>query len=254
MPIIAPHIAAAESELDALQAQYSEAREALKKIECERKPTLFVEGPTEYKLYKALLERFRPATADQIYVAMPPARAGANYVTNMLRAWEYKNKHLLVEQRLQCVGIVDADNEGLSAKKRFSDDIRSPKQASVMSLGVPKHLTQGINKGLQLPISLEYLWAPDVWIRARERDWLDPCNPSDGINASLACRVIDGAESLNSILNEEEQLYLKHRPRDASKTEWLEFMLDEDDLTLETQASEFLAILDIAIGKLGVSP
>src|SRR3954447_13324889 len=105
MAIIAPHIKAAQIALADATTQAADLKAKLEQFNQANLPTLFVEGATDYVVFRRLLQQFRPRQAQQIYLAEPPLRAGANYVTNMLRSWEYRTKHLPIDQRRSAVGI-----------------------------------------------------------------------------------------------------------------------------------------------------
>ena len=69
-------------------SQATDLRIKLEQYNPANLPTLFVKGPTDYAVFKRLLQLFRPAQAQQVFLVEPPQRAGANYITNMLRSWE----------------------------------------------------------------------------------------------------------------------------------------------------------------------
>src|SRR5690606_36471108 len=99
MAIIAPHINAAQVALAEATSQAADLRTKREQFNQSNLPTLFVEGPTDYAVFKKSLQLFRPEQAEQLFLAEPPPRAGANYVANMLRSWEFRTKHLPVPQR-----------------------------------------------------------------------------------------------------------------------------------------------------------
>ncbi|MAN66229.1 AAA family ATPase [uncultured Hyphomonas sp.] len=250
MPIIAPHIAKAQSDLNDALEQSRDLNEKLVRLNPGKKPTLFIEGPTEYRLYSDLLRKFRPENAEAIFLAEPPARAGANYVANMLRAWEYKNRHLSATERRFAVGIVDLDDEGKGVERRFSQEIQNPKFVKLSTLPVPGHLVGGTEIGLLIPVCLEHLWPVDIWSHAKAQGWLELRSTKEGLSDELTRRLIDDGETLNDIVSDDDQLFLKNWPLDERKSDWMSYILALEDPHLERVASEHLRVLDSACAEL----
>lgn len=140
MAIIAPHIRAAQDALTETATQAADLRSKLEQFNQQNRPAIFVEGPTDYVVFKRLLELFRPQQFQAVFLAEPPARAGANYVTNMLRLWEFRTKHLSLAERRAAVGIVDGDGEGDRAHDNFFGETVGWKHVSLIRLGRPAHL------------------------------------------------------------------------------------------------------------------
>jgi predicted ATPase len=172
MAIIAPHIKAAQVALAEATSQAADLKAKLQQHNQNNLPTIFVEGATDYLVLKRLLELFRPAQAQQVFIAEPPQRAGANYVANMLRSWEFRTKHLPPAQRRTAVGIVDRDPEGDGACSRFENDNVNWRHVSLMKLDIPEHLAPACDLGITIPVSLEELWPADVWTHAAHQGWL----------------------------------------------------------------------------------
>ncbi len=172
MAIIAPHIKAAQSALAESVSQAADLRAKLEQFNQENLPTLFMEGKTDYLVFQRLLQLFRPGQAEHIFIAEPPPRAGANYVTNMLRSWEFRTKHLPTQQRQSAVGIIDADSEGNGAYNRFHGDEIAWKHVSLIKLAQPPHLIAAYELGVTLPVCLEELWPQEVWDYAGQQGWL----------------------------------------------------------------------------------
>ena len=163
MAIIAPHVKTAQSALSTALEQAENLKQQVEAANAENRPALFVEGACEYIVFRAILDRLRADFSDSIFLAEPPNRAGANYVSNMLRSWEYRIKHLDLEDRHNSFGIVDLDEEGLAAAARLGSEIRRPRYIRLVQLNWPTHLAPARHLGMSLPITLEELLPPAEW-------------------------------------------------------------------------------------------
>lgn len=256
MAIIAPHIRAAQVALAEATSHAADLKTKLEQFNQTNLPTLFVEGPTDYAVFKRLLQLFRPEQAQQVFLAEPPPRAGANYVTNMLRSWEFRTKHLPLQQRSSAVGIVDGDAEGDGAYSRFNSEDVTWKHASVIKLGQPEHLTAACELGITVPICLEELWPSDVWQYAEHQGWLSPRSKKGLIGEKLLQRLAEEDERLSDLIDDEWRRYFEWRVNDdqlsTSKVDWASYVTSLTRAQMELIAAEHLKVLDEALGKLGI--
>lgn len=256
MAIIAPHIRAAQVALAEATSQAGDLRTKLEQFNQANLPTLFVEGPTDYAIFKKLLQLFRPLQAQQVFLAEPPPRAGANYVTNMLRSWEFRTKHLPAQQRSSAVGIVDGDVEGASAHDRFKNENVSWKHVSIIKLGQPTHLTAACELGITVPICLEELWPSAVWQHADQQGWLSPRSKKGLIGENLLQRLAEDDERLSDLIDHSWRTYFERRVNDdqnsTAKVDWAAYITALPRSEIEPIAEEHLKVLDEAIGKLGI--
>ena len=256
MAIIAPHIMAAQLALAEATLQAEDLRSKLAAFNQANLPTLFVEGTTDYVVFKRLLEQFRPEQAKKLFFAEPPPRAGANYVANMLRSWEFRTKHLPVAQRRSAVGIVDGDAEGDGAYERFSKEDVKWKHVSLIKLDQPAHLTSARNLGITVPICLEELWPPIIWSYAEHQGWLRPRSKKGLIDEKLLQRLADEDERLSELIDDAWRPYFERRVNDdqasTAKVDWAAYIVNLLPDQIAPNSGEHLKILDEAISKLGI--
>lgn len=256
MAIIAPHIKAAQVALAEATSQAADLRTKLEQFNQDNLPTFFVEGPTDYAIFKRLLQLFRPEQAQRLFLAEPPPRAGANYVTNMLRSWEFRTKHLPVAQRRSAVGIVDGDAEGDGAHKRFNNEDMNWKHVSLIKLGQPVHLTAACDLGINVPICLEELWPSTVWMHAQQQGWLSSRSKKGLIGEKLLQRLTEEDERLSDLIDDAWRLYFDRRVNDdqasTAKVDWAAYIVGLPSAQIEPIATEHLKMLDMVIGKLGI--
>ncbi|MBX9450297.1 MAG: ATP-binding protein [Mesorhizobium sp.] len=257
MAIIAPHIKAAQIALADATTQAANLKIQLEQYNQANLPTLFVEGQTDYLVFRRLLQLFRPEQAQQVFLAEPPPRAGANYVTNMLRSWEFRIKHLPQQERRSAVGILDGDAEGIGAKQRFEREDMAWKHVSLIQLGYPHHLAAACELGVNIPVCLEEFWPPQVWAYAEHQEWLIPRSKKGIFSEPLLQRLAEEDERLSDLLDDAWRIYFERRVNDAegstAKTDWAEYIVALPQAQLEPIAVAHLEVLDAALKKVGIS-
>jgi predicted ATP-dependent endonuclease of OLD family len=256
MAIIAPHIQAAQDALAEASNQAEDLRKKLEALNPNNRPTLFVEGVTEYLVFKALLERFRPDKAPLIFIAEPPPRAGANYVANMLRSWEYRFKHMPADTRVRAHGIVDADGEGEGSIKRIGDELKTFKTVSLAKLPIPDHLAAAKALGVDLPICFEEMWPEARWAEAKANSWLVDRPKKGLIGEVLATRLAEENCPLGDLIDNSWKVFfdccVDGNFQAHAKVAWATHMVGLSDNDLELSAAELLKVLDAALLKLAV--
>ena len=170
MPIVAPHMAAALAQLERADCQRTEMLRTIEELEATG-PTIYVEGQTDHIVLSALLEAMEIDPQTPVSVSRPPQRAGANYVANMLRAWEFTTKHR-EGNRSRAVGFVDCDDEGDGAFGRFSDELARPKHVRLLKLPSSDIVRNAHELGLQFSNCLEELFPRAWWEHANDQGWL----------------------------------------------------------------------------------
>lgn len=253
MSIIAPYIHTAQKALAEALLQAESLQVELDQME-KLRPTLFVEGATEYVIYKALLERLRPDAWNAIYLSEPPKRAGANYVANMLRSWEYRVKHIAKDLRVRASGIVDRDDEGMRAYSQFNQEAKTFRHVELFVVDVPKHLKGLVAKGVVIPVCLEECWPQEYWEIADKSGWLVE-RPKKPIFEEWALQaLIDRDLKVSEYLDQEHSDYF-HKCPDSdleahAKIYWAQYMISLPDEELEIAAASILINLDKVIHKL----
>jgi hypothetical protein len=203
-----------------------------------------------------LLTLFRPKQAQLIFLAQPPQRAGANYVANMLRSWEFRTKHLPALQRRNAVGIVDCDAEGDSASLRFDKDGVSWRYASLIKLQVPAHLRPAWELGMTIPVAIEELWPAEVWTYADQRGWLVQRSKKGLVSEKLLERLAEKDERLSDLIDDSWRPFFEKRVNDdhasTAKVEWANYIASLSEAQLRLISANHLELLDLALGKLGI--
>lgn len=254
MAIIAPYIKAAQEELAQATSHAADLEAKLEALNPERLPTIFVEGQTDYAIFKKLLELFRSDYSGKLFLAEPPQRAGANYVTNMLRSWELRAKHRQpLANRRRAFGIIDGDPAGERVRAEFESVKPAWKYVGLYKLEQPRHLRAAWEQGINIPICLEELWPVEVWRHAEKSDWLMPRPPRPLLGDNLL-DWIAADKRLSDLIEEEWRIYFDRQVNNSkestAKTEWVSWILSLSPTDLEPLAAEHLRVLDKAILKL----
>jgi len=256
MAIIAPHIKAAQVALAEATSQAADLRTKIDQFNQGNLPTLFVEGATDYTVFKRLLGLFRPEQALKLFLAEPPPRAGANYVSNMLRSWEFRTKHLPNPERRKAVGIIDGDAEGHGAYTRFGNEDVNWKYVSLLKLGQPAHLAAACELGINVPICLEELWPATVWQHSHQQGWLSPRSKKPLVGENLLQRLAEEDCRLSDLIDDAWRPYFEWRVNDdptiSAKVNWAAYIVALPREQVEALATEHLKLLDEAIGRLGL--
>ena len=258
MAIIAPYIQAAQDALAEATAQAEDLKAKLDEHNQNNLPTIFIEGPTDYLVFKCLLKKFRPEQAKLVFLAEPPTRAGANYVTNMLRSWEYRTKHRPLADRSHAVGIVDDDDEGRRASRRFEDEGVNWRQVSLITLDTPAHLLPAKELGIDISVTLEELWPVAIWNHAEAEGWLVDRPKGATLSEELVDRLVVEDLKLSELIHDDWRIYFD-RCVDSSlgshaKSAWAAYSAGLSKAQLQEIASAHLAVIDCALAKLGVQP
>ncbi|WP_183254125.1 AAA family ATPase [Brevundimonas basaltis] len=257
MAIIAPHIKAAQTALVEATSQAEDLKGKLARYNQANLPAIFVEGATDYRVMNRLLTLFRPRQAAQVFLAEPPQRAGANYVANMLRSWEFRTKHLDLRERRSAVGIVDCDFAGLDAVGRFEAEAIKWKHVSLLKLETPDHLQAACDLGVALPVTLEELWPAAVWQRAQEQGWLVQRPRKGLLSEDLLARMVDEDLRLSDVVENDWRIYFENQvnddPASTAKMDWASYTASLNAAALEPICQAHLAILDRALAKLGIT-
>ncbi|MBA4013254.1 MAG: hypothetical protein C0481_15420 [Phenylobacterium sp.] len=257
MAIIAPHIKAAQEALAEAAVQAEDLKRKLAQFNQANLPAIFVEGATDYRVFQRLLHLFRPQQYQQVFLAEPPQRAGANYVANMLRSWEFRTKHLELSERRSAVGIIDCDFEGVSALSRFEAEDIKWKHVSLLKLDTPPHLMAASDLGIQVPVTLEELWPLEVWHQAEKHGWLADRPMKGLVSERLLGRLVEEDERLSDLIEDEWRIYFERRVNDAAdstaKSDLATYATSLDAGALEPICQVHLAVLDKALATLGVA-
>ncbi|SFL65445.1 AAA domain-containing protein, putative AbiEii toxin, Type IV TA system [Loktanella salsilacus] len=251
MAIVAPHMAEAMASLQAVDQQRADLQQAINDLTANTR-MIYVEGQSDNIVFSALINAMNISTDTPVVVAAPPQRAGANYVANMLRAWEYKTKHLDTE-RFRAIGFVDCDSEGERALKQFSDEMKRHKFVKLFPLPFSQTVTEAHNLGIQFSNCLEELFPNEWWVHAFDQDWLGE-RDIDGILSHSALIEIANQRTTrdNLYLGRAWELHARYHILDAHKIQFANWVASLESEILLGGLSVLSEMLREELGRIGV--
>lgn len=193
LPILLPHVQEANACIAAMSLRINK----LNQIAADsRKPTLYVEGPSDSEILKVAFESFSPGSLQQIRIEHSSQNGGgANWVCDQLIA-QLHNRN-----KLTSAGLFDRDDAGSEAKKRFNEQPKTGNQKVVKAFQIPKiGLPLKIVKDYNLifPFGIEELLPPSIWSHADQQGWLTERSNCVGFNAHR----LSHEKSLTTLLSE----------------------------------------------------
>lgn len=245
MPIIAPYIAQAETELDRLRAREAEITAQLGALS---RPVIYVEGTSDFIVLSAVLSKLRPDSKDMITISEPPTSgAGANFVADNLVAWHLIQKGKLLEDRLKAFGIFDKDSAGKTAAKRVSE-LTTGNYVNKDTLPLPDRFRDAYRIGAKLPITLEEMYPESYWEHAENEDWLEDRNKRSVVTDTVNEKILNGLTTFEEFVADlGECRPLKLRPKSTKKIKWAQWVARKSSEQLEQDLPELLSCLDSAI-------
>jgi hypothetical protein len=248
MPITAPYIEEAENELQRLRASEAIIR---KQLDSQSRPSLFVEGKSDFLVFAALLEKVRPAVSDQVAIAEPPSSgAGAEYVADSLVAWHLVQKNQPTECRLSAYGIFDRDGAGKDAAKRVTQ-LTNGSYSAKSFLPLPERFKNAYKVGLKLPITLEEIYPEDYWEHAQSQGWLESREKKSVLSRNVVDKVLNGEATFDDLAVEAGgALALRYKPKGKKKVAWARWVANKNASQLEIDLPDLLRCLDNALDSI----
>ncbi|MGR3610281.1 MAG: ATP-dependent nuclease [Sulfitobacter sp.] len=255
MPIVAPHMATAMEELEIADRQRQSMQQTIDDL-VATSPTLYVEGESDYIVVNAILNAMNVDPDSPVKIERPPQRAGANYVANMLRAWEFKTKHE-PGNRIRSVGFVDCDFEGCKALGRFSNEFpgkKNPKHVKLLKLPKSSTVSQAHACGLQFANCLEELFPSAWWSHADAQGWLGDRDPKDLFSLEALNKALDEGISKSGLYDGEDwELHTKRCILDEHKVAFANWVAERDPEVLLHEMGFFRDFLAEQLEWMGVT-
>jgi CheY-like chemotaxis protein len=180
------------------------------------KPTVYLEGKTDEKIIAEAIRIFKPELADKITLRSEKS-AGASWVARQLIVWSYSLKKNGTDY-IKAIGLLDGDIAGKNAQEEINRVVKNNSAESKtfktfkLSPTYARHIIPIMQKGLDLPVTLEEMFTSEIWFLAKKNNWLDYrtnsdqllTNPSKWNNYEISLK--DYLLTLG--LTDEENLYL----------------------------------------------
>lgn len=183
-----------------------------------KKPTIIVEGETDYIILSEALKIFAPNFVDKIDIRFQKS-GGANWVSNQIVAWAFSHNKYKDGTFVKCIGLLDGDQAGIDANSEINRVVKSDSSGAnsfkIIKLN-PEYAPDIVplyKKGLALPVTLEELYPPEFWQLSDDNAWVE-----DRKNMDLLLRDPKRWNKMNQSLKEyistlkllpHEAIYLK---------------------------------------------
>ena len=242
MPIIAKHVRSAQKEIYSIRQQKEQIERLLKD---QNKPTLFVEGTTDFTVVSHLVRRFIPDLEEKLNIEEPPpSGGGASYVADRLIAWILVQKNRPVDQRSLAVGLVDYDKAGNTAAARFNEFNVGGSLAKIVKLPKPAHVIDASKNGFVLPVTLEELYVPEWWAYADGRGWLTDRKKIDILSESSTEQFLSGKRNFSDEINGKYwSLFAEKMTRPDAKVSWANWIVAKGDEELNAGLKPLIDVL-----------
>jgi len=196
------------------------------------KPTIFLEGKTDEKLFTEAIRLFNPGILEKITVRSEKS-AGASWVARQIIVWSHSLRKK-DSNYIKAIGVIDGDFAGKLALDEISRVVKNDSAESKtfkmfkLTPSYARHIIPIKQKGLDLPITLEEMFNPEIWQYAKQQSWLEIrtnaesllSNPERWNKFELSLKDF----LLTIGLTEEENLYL-HSFKDDCKEELSKYII-----------------------------
>ncbi|EFC6656007.1 ATP-binding protein [Escherichia coli] len=137
----------------------------------DEKAVMYVEGASDKIIIERAIQVFIPERMNDIEVITKDFGAGTNYVCDMLKAYYHIHKHH--QNKYKCLGIVDADKDGINVKKELGDIQDIGKSVKCFTLKPTQDVLSAKKDGYKIPGVLESNYPIAIWKEELEENNLE---------------------------------------------------------------------------------
>lgn len=167
LELLKPHI-------QAWKEKFHEVEKRIRSGLDTSKPTIFVEGPSDQKIFDAILAKHFSNLQKKVAVLCEDRHGGGHsWVKDSLIAWQYRRAGM------PAVGVFDKDPEAgaqvsIQEFKTLVEDKNKNNPCAFKVVLKPAGLALRITQlGVSLPVALEELYPIEAWMHAKEKGWLE---------------------------------------------------------------------------------
>ena len=255
MPLVAPFVAEAKKRHDDILRELDVAR----RVSAQKLPTIFVEGPTDKRVFSKAWKVFSGRSLDAININDGNgAYGGANALTSRSLAWLLEMRHRAVKHHVKAVSVFDSDVSGVAARDELHENMRKLKLGGVpyfhaISYRTPLHLQGLAKRGFNIPVDLEALYPDDIWLLAEKNGWLAEVeNKAPLLSPGLVNKLANKEENPFSNLENIDALRLKYRFTDQGKQLAARHVSNLTGKAADHVLASFKPLVEMLVGHLGV--
>jgi predicted ATPase len=253
MPLVAPYVSAAKSDLDAINS----AREFAEQISQQKIPTLFVEGDTDKEVFELAFGLYR-SHSWKIQIFSGDADYGsANALSSRALAWMLTMRHKSMKDRTSAIALFDQDDSGTSARLKLSEDMKKLGINTIPSFTIMQMTPSDVVKKLRsdgylVPVELESLYTDELWRRADSRNWLEEREDFQKlIRKDLVQLMFETDTNPLYKLSTAQQMRMKKKFSAQGKLKAVGYLKSLDEAGLRKHLSEFQKITQDIEAALG---
>lgn len=228
----------------------------LQEDEEPKKPTIFVEGETDFKYLNKAIDLFYPEFNDKVSFKFTKGNGGTNWVVNQSLIWMNSYNKDSNMKNIKAVALLDKDIAGKNAAKSIKEFFQNEKQRSILKIYTLdenncEYVKNFFAIGCHIQFEIESMFNINEMKHAEKMGWLEE-------NISSLVRIPKDFKMLNYNLKEylllngikeEEILYLK-KVSWASKEKFCNFILNYDTSKQREIFKNFKNILQEIFKKL----
>ena len=170
--------------MEELKQQFADVRD----IYSRRKPTLFVEGPSDVVIIKRAFGIFAKEKKNDLHITSGDTEAdygSASAVSSRALAWAVELRHRSAADRTKALALFDSDEAGNLSRKVLNQNIErlsinTKGILSVKSLPSPPEIVALRKVGFAAPSTIESFYNDDFWLFAQQKNWIEELeNPGE---------------------------------------------------------------------------
>lgn len=227
---------------------------AAQKRKNAKKPTIFVEGKSDYYIIKKLIKIFTPALIDKLIIDFPrtgDSGGGVDYVSRNLTIWALRQLNTPEAERLIAYGNFDKDGKGEAARSEFLSGNPNSTYAYAGFVNIRRnennHFVQLYNSNLKcrLPEVLENIYSPNFWQIAEDKGWLvERRDFIQIVDREVGCKLLTTDDTLETLLPDVSlRRYITHCFDDQKKVAAAKFIHN----STKNEALEYLSVFELTL-------
>ena len=164
LDFLEPHVREWKKRVDLLETRLAQGLDV-------KRPTVFVEGPSDKTIIQAVLKRYFPTCGHTNVVCSTSHGGGHGWVKDSLIAWQHSRgqKH--------AVGLFDSDAGSAQSLEEFKVIVETRAKGNQRAFKYrmkPMGLALEVTKAkVHVPVAIEELCPKEAWQKAEEEGWLD---------------------------------------------------------------------------------
>lgn len=246
MPIVAPFIREKNAINEELRIKLANREEAWKK------PTIFVEGKNDARIFTKAIGLFYPELSNRIIVDCGDNTqyGSSNALVHRAHIWYLLQK--LNKEKVPAIAVFDNDESGRKGHSQLKEIVANSTYVYSHLLQMGRMGKVFREKGIQLPVTLESFYPDTIWSYAKTQGWLEKAKVVDRVSDSTLESLIENPTKagLYNGFSDVEKIRIKHDFSDEGKEKCRKYILSLRGKNLEKALFNFNTLLKDIITKI----